>query len=610
MGLALKGILTSVKTGKDVDLDLDRLIEDKALIQATNGGGKSHLVRRICESSTRAKIPQCIIQKDPEFNTLRDKFDYIIVGDKSEGEADIQISLKIAEKLAQKVLELPTISFIIDLSAMIVSERKTFVKRFYDVFNSCQKKYWHDRFFILDEAHIFAPEKGKGQSEALHSIEELASQGRKRGFSLIACTQRPSKLSKDVTSELATKFIGKAIDPEDRRRNAEELGMSTKPNDTIIFRKLGRPNFHFYAFGSAVTQDEPILVKGNLCETEHEIVRGSKKKAIPTRKNLQEILSTLEDLPEEVKKEKETIESLKKELAEKNQELQYRLQELSILEQKRMTASCENNNPILKAQVEFYKQESERLYSELVKVIQENTDLAELGEKVVKKFEIYAENHQHLLSFLGPIRFDRTRAVAVRPKNLPSKPTTLTETQTKPRLPVTLIVPESTEEFIIDKIPNFKTKEIAILHEVAAVYPNSLSRSNIATLCGIKAKGSTMSSYLSRLRTNLLIAGTDMIGLTKNGKIYYESKFQVLPEIKHDHESILQKWLPRFKTKEQEILRRLCSIYPNTETREELASFCNISPEGSTLSSYLSRLRTNALIRGTNELQASESLFP
>lgn len=417
------GIIKSIKTGKDIDLNLDRAIEDKILIQATNGGGKSHLVRRICEVSTKAGIPQTIIQKDPEFNTLRDKFDYIIVGDKSEGEADIQISTKIPELLAKKMLDLPTISFIIDLSALIVSERKNFVKRFYDVVNSCQKKYWHDRFFILDEAHIFAPEKGKGQSEALHSVEELASQGRKRGFSLIACTQRPSKLSKDVTSELATKFIGKAIDPEDRRRNAEELGMSTKPNDTIIFRKLGRPNFHFYAFGSAVTQDEPILVKSNQCETVHVIERGSKKKAIPSSKKLQEILSTLNDLPQEAKKERETIESLKKELDNVTNHLRSIRKMNESLELRLSENNNANNNPVLLKQIEFYKSESERLYSELIKVIQENHDLVELGTKVVEKFEIYAENHQHLLSFLAPIRFEKTRAVAVRPKNLPSKPT-------------------------------------------------------------------------------------------------------------------------------------------------------------------------------------------
>jgi len=318
----LKGIITNITTGEDVDIDLNRLIEEKVLVQATNGGGKSYFVRKLCESATKAKIPQTIIQKDPEFNSLRDEFDYIIVGDKSEGEADIQISLEIAELLARKMLELSTESFIIDLSELVVSERKPFVRRFLDEVNSCKKKFWHDRFFILDEAHIFAPEKGKGQSEALRSVEELASQGRKRGFSLIACTQRPSKMSKDVTSELSCKFIGKAIDADDRKRNAEELGMSTKPNDTLLFRKLGRPNFHFYAFGSAITEDEPILVKSNDCETEHIIERGSQKKAIPTSSQLKEVLDTLEKLPEEAKVENETIESLKMELHKKEVELQ------------------------------------------------------------------------------------------------------------------------------------------------------------------------------------------------------------------------------------------------------------------------------------------------
>ena len=315
----MKGIVTNVDTGEEVDINLDKLIEEKVLVQATNGGGKSYLIRKFSESATKAGIPQTIIQKEPEFNSLRDTFDYIIVGDKTDG-ADIQMSLKIPELLAQKMLELPTISFILDLSTLIVSERKEFLRRFLDVINSATKKFWHDRFFIIDEAHIFAPEKGKGTSEALRSIEELASQGRKKGFSLICCTQRPSKLSKDVTGELSCKFIGKAIDAEDRKRNAEELGMSTKPIDTLHFKKMGRPNFHFYAVGSGIS-DEPILVKTNECETKHEIERGYNK-PIPTSSQLKDILGTLEDLPEEAKAEKETIDSLKAELRKKEVELQ------------------------------------------------------------------------------------------------------------------------------------------------------------------------------------------------------------------------------------------------------------------------------------------------
>lgn len=317
----MKGIITNVNTNEEVDIDLNRLIEEKVLVQATNGGGKSYFVRKLCEISTKNNIPQTIIQKDPEFNTLRDKFDYIIIGDKADGEADIQISIDIPELLATKMLELPTMSFILDLSVLPVSERKIFLKRFLDVINSAKKKYWHDRFFILDEAHIFAPEKGKGQSVAIHSVEELASQGRKRGFSLVCCTQRPSKLSKDITGELSCKFIGKAIDADDRKRNAEELGMSTKASDTLHFKKMGRPNFHFYAVGAGVS-DEPILVKTIECETRHEIERGSNKKSIPTSAELEQILGNLDSLPEEAKIEKETIESLRAQLHAKDIELQ------------------------------------------------------------------------------------------------------------------------------------------------------------------------------------------------------------------------------------------------------------------------------------------------
>jgi hypothetical protein len=107
--------------------------------------------------------------------------------------------------------------------------------------------------------------------------------------------------------------------------------MSTKPIDTLHFKKMGRPNFYFYAVGSGIS-DEPILIKTNKCETKHEIERGNTKKIIPTSLQLEKILETLDNLPQEVKIEKETIESLKNELIKKNMEIEWLLAKIQYLE--------------------------------------------------------------------------------------------------------------------------------------------------------------------------------------------------------------------------------------------------------------------------------------
>jgi len=52
----LKGIVTNVDTGEDVDINFDRLIEEKVLVQATNGGGKSYCIRKLSESAQKVAI--------------------------------------------------------------------------------------------------------------------------------------------------------------------------------------------------------------------------------------------------------------------------------------------------------------------------------------------------------------------------------------------------------------------------------------------------------------------------------------------------------------------------------------------------------------------------
>ena len=67
------------------------------------------------------------------------------------------------------------------------------------------KALWHPVLVVLDEAHIFAPEKG--QSEALDAVIGLAALGRKREFCAILATQRISKLHKDVAAEWRRKIM-------------------------------------------------------------------------------------------------------------------------------------------------------------------------------------------------------------------------------------------------------------------------------------------------------------------------------------------------------------------------------------------------------------------
>src|SRR3989304_2795008 len=212
-----------------VNIDVQRVIEGRLLFQANSGGGKSYALRKFCEV-THGKVQQIILDVEGEFSSLREKFDYILVGK----DGDIPVNLRASELLAKRLLELNT-SAIIDLYELKHHERKRFVKNFLDSLMQLPKELWHPCLIIIDECHIFSPESKSGQAESLDSVKDLATRGRKRGFALVAATQRLSKLSKDVVAELNTKLIGRSSLDVDMKRAAFELGFTDK-SDILSLR--------------------------------------------------------------------------------------------------------------------------------------------------------------------------------------------------------------------------------------------------------------------------------------------------------------------------------------------------------------------------------------
>ena len=79
-------------------IDIPVLLRTRMLIQANSGGGKSWLLRRLAEQFY-GKVQVIIIDPEGEFSTLREKFDYVLVGDGGETPADPRSAALVAEKL-------------------------------------------------------------------------------------------------------------------------------------------------------------------------------------------------------------------------------------------------------------------------------------------------------------------------------------------------------------------------------------------------------------------------------------------------------------------------------------------------------------------------------
>ncbi len=292
----------SLKLNSEVSVDLERLIEGGMVILANSGGGKSYAIRRLVEQAV-GKVQVILLDPEGEFASLREKFDFILAGK----DADVPAEPRSAALLATKLLELNK-SCVIDLYELHPQERQRFVKNFCDALVNAPKSLYHPVLIILDEAHEYVPE-GK-PSEATWAVESLASKGRKRGQRLILASQRISKLSKNAAAEANNKLIGRASQDIDMKRAGDELGFSKEK--LVQLRQL-KPG-EFFAFGSAIS-DEVIKLKIGEVKTSHAKV-GYKGmgKIPPASEAIKKVLAGIKDLPQEAKKEAQTVSELKAEI--------------------------------------------------------------------------------------------------------------------------------------------------------------------------------------------------------------------------------------------------------------------------------------------------------
>lgn len=298
--------MKKIKLNNEIFIDEDKFVSSgrstMTLLQASTGGGKSWAIRRILEQSF-GKFPQIVLDTEGEFSTLREKHDYILIGK----DYDISADPKTAGLMALRLWE-EGVSAIIDLYELSPWDKQLFVKNFVDAMINAPKKLWNPVLLVIDEAHEYAPEGDRTDSgRALHL---LASKGRKRDIGVIFATQRIATLSKNVVAACKNKLIGYTSLMNDMKRANDELGFSPKD---LELRKLDPGEF--FAFGPAISR-EIIKFKIGEVETTHGNHGAKSAKVAPASEKVKKALARLADLPQEAKKEADTIASLQTEIKE------------------------------------------------------------------------------------------------------------------------------------------------------------------------------------------------------------------------------------------------------------------------------------------------------
>ena len=299
-----------------VAIDIDSLLRTRLLLTASSGGGKSWLLRRLAEQIF-GHVQVVIIDPEGEFATLRERYGYVLVGKGGETPADTRSAALVAHKL----LELNA-SAVCDLFEMPPAARSLWVKLFLDALIDAPKRLWRPLVVIVDEAHVFAPERG--DSTATDAVVALATRGRKRGFAAVLATQRLAKLRKDVAAECGNVLIGRTMLDVDRDRAVDALGIGGGKGDKAAFSaqiKLLKPG-GFYALGPALCDSRTLVRVGPVLTSHHE--PGSSKHAAeapPTPDKVKRLLPQLADLPKEAETKARTEAELRGEIAALKREL-------------------------------------------------------------------------------------------------------------------------------------------------------------------------------------------------------------------------------------------------------------------------------------------------
>jgi uncharacterized protein len=541
--------MATIPLSNHTTIDLPTLIDTRLLIQANSGGGKSWLIRRLLEQS-HGKVQQLVIDLEGEFSTLREKFDYILAGKNGDTPAEPRS----AGLLARRLLEL-NVSAIIDLYELPQQERKRFVKLFLEALINAPKQLWHPVLVVIDEAHVFAPEKG--QSEAMGAVIDLATRGRKRGYCAVLATQRLSKLHKDAAAECNNKLIGRTGLDIDRKRAAEELGFTSK-EATLALRQL-EPG-EFFAFGPAISPEVTKVQIGSVTTSHPKAGERILAEPTPPPGKIKSILSKLADLPAEAAAEAKSMEDLRAH----NRELQRKL----TLAQQSHAAPTKEQIDVAVAQALVRKEQAitEACRPLLLSLKMAHDKLASIAGLTAPDDQAQPQSHQ----------------------------------SPAPPLPAPQPSPPPSDKPLVGGA-------LRMIQTLAARYPMTFTKPQLAHLSQMSSRSGSYGTYLALLKSRGFIqVESNQVSITDTGLQFAGAH----PQAPQTQEQIIAMWRESLPGGAQRMFDILVSIYPASKTKQDLALEAEMSPTSGSFGTYLSMLKRNGLIEVTGaNVKASDNLF-
>jgi hypothetical protein len=431
---------------------------------------------------------------------------------------------------------------------------------------------------ILDEAHIYCPERGSGEAESTEAVISLMSQGRKRGFAGIIATQRLSKLHKDAAAEANNVIIGRTWLDADQVRAGDALGLSKADRTKLRDLRQGE----FYAFGPAFVHPGIVHLRSDQVRTTHPRPGERHLLSAPAPSHaIRGVLAKFADLPIEAEEEIRYLNESQRRIVELERQIKtlgngnggvQQIDQAAI--ERAVAPAVERERATWKGKLDAGNVHLRKLVAALASTEHSLVEIKQLVEKTEGEWS------------------------APPPHLVPAPPL-----NHRPEPSAKAIKKQELTDYV-DATPKLAAGERKILTALAQ-YPEGRSKVQVALLTGYAGTGGGFNNYLGALRSRLLIEGTgDRLTITGQG-IQALGSWEPLPL----GTALIDHWRSRLGKAERLILETLTQAYPKALSKEEVAYQAGYEPSGGGFNNALGRLRTLELVQGRGELKASDNLF-
>lgn len=561
----MKQIAIGDQNGKAIGIDLLKLIDTRLLVQANSGGGKSWVLRLLAERAGD-KLQTIILDNEGEFATLREQLDMVLV---SGSDGEVMANPRSAGLLARRLIE-TQVSAVIDLYDLKLPMRREFVKLFLESLIHLPRELWRPTLVIIDEAHLYCPERGSGEAESTDAVIALMSQGRKRGYCGVLATQRLSKLHKDAAAECNNVLIGRTSLDNDQVRAGDILGMGK--TERLELRNLGEGEW--YGFGPAFSDRGVFRFHAGQVQTTHP--KPGQRHALtapaPSAK-VRAMLAKLADIPQAAEAEIRDMKAAKVRIAQLERDV-------------RLAAAGDRQDyPTAHA----YEKACEALSRTKEQNVALGTANRELRLRLDRVGKMFARAFKVNEEIAGELLKDAPK--------LPEIPTFEVITPARPvakraeDIPTPIPRRNLNEGNGADKVGGGSIRRLLT---ALAQHLEGLSYRKLGVFSGVSTKGGSFRTYLSSMRGNGWIVGDDKSKVTiTDAGLDALGDYKALP-VGRD---LLDYWIKQFgESKPAHILHALGEAWPNSLTDEEISVKANVSTAGGSYRTYLSKLRSRDLL--------------